>query len=93
VLVSAISVWEAVIKMGTGKLDAMSDLEEATVDSNLEFLPFLPRHATAVATLPMHHRDPFDRALIAQASSEGLRFVTVDGEIGRYSSLADIRVI
>lgn len=55
-------------------------LQRAAVD----LLPITARHADRVGTLPMHHRDPFDRLLIAQAEIEGLALVSADSELSRY---------
>jgi len=54
-------------------------------DNNLQLLPIKLAHIYALASLPLHHRDPFDRLLIAQATVEELSFVTVDGCIADYS--------
>lgn len=78
VMVSAISVWEIGIKRSLGKLDAPDGLIEAIVDSGFEPLPVEFSHARAAGDLPPHHRDPFDRMLIAQATTEGLVVVTRD---------------
>lgn len=84
VLVSSISLWEIVIKRSIGKL-RITDRWSATV-SRLGFtpLPFTAAHAEAVAELPQVHRDPFDRALVAQARWEGATLITADARIRRY---------
>jgi PIN domain nuclease of toxin-antitoxin system len=89
-VVSTVTIWEAAIKRGLDKLDAprgpaLSQLERAGV----ELLPVTPRHADHVASLPAHHRDPFDRLLVAQAAIEGLPLVSDDEMVRRY----DIEVI
>ena len=88
VLVSAASVWEIAIKASIGRLKiARTDvrkLPELIGASGFDELPVLARHAAAVSTLPMHHRDPFDRLLIAQTRTEGLALVTIDPAIRRY---------
>lgn len=78
VLVSAISVWEIGIKRSLGKLAAPEGLIDAIDDSGFEPLPVSFSHARAAGDLPPHHRDPFDRMLIAQATSDGLHVVTRD---------------
>ncbi|MCL6755326.1 type II toxin-antitoxin system VapC family toxin [Nostoc sp. CCCryo 231-06] len=78
IFVSAISAWEISIKQSLGKLIAPSNLEEALRFSRLEVLAMTLIHAIKVADLPMHHKDPFDRMLIAQALVEGLTIITVD---------------
>ena len=88
VLVSAASVWEIAIKTSIGRLkmartDVMK-LPELINASGFDDLPVLARHAAAVISLPMHHRDPFDRLLIAQTQTERLALVTVDPAILRY---------
>src|SRR5689334_10810627 len=84
VYVSAAVAWEITIKKALGKLDAPDNLEEV-LEAN-RFLPFpiTVAHALAVRALPVHHRDPFDRMLIAQALHEGFRLVSRDPEIARY---------
>lgn len=84
VVISAVVIWEVAIKRRLGKLDAPSDLLQQLQRSGVELLPITPRHADLVGALPLHHRDPFDRLLIAQAESENLALVTADGDLGRY---------
>lgn len=83
-IVSAVTIWEAAIKRGLGKLDAPSDLLRQIEGAGVELLPVMPRHADLVASLPDHHRDPFDRLLVAQAMSEGLPLVSDDESLRRY---------
>lgn len=78
VYVSAASAWEVAIKVGTGKLRIPGPVEAAVEQSGFEKLPVEFRHAAAVIALPLHHGDPFDRMLIAQAITEGLTVVTHD---------------
>ena len=83
--VSAASLWEIAIKVGIGKLDAdLAAIIDELGPNEFELLPIQPRHVLAVVTLPRHHRDPFDRMLIAQARCEGLRVVTGDRRFGVY---------
>lgn len=84
IVVSAATVWEVAIKRGLGKLDAPPDLLPQLEAAKVELLPITARHADRVATLPPHHRDPFDRLLIAQAQVEGFTLVTADGDLDRY---------
>jgi len=88
VLVSAASVWEIAVKASIGRLKiARTDVMKlpALIDaSGFDELPVRARHAAAVGALPMHHRDPFDRLLIAQTRTEGLALVTIDPAIRRY---------
>jgi PIN domain nuclease of toxin-antitoxin system len=84
VLVSAVVLWEVAIKRQLGKLDAPPNLFDQLLGAGVELLPISPRHADRVGTLPLHHRDPFDRLLVAQADCDGLTLVTADREFGRY---------
>lgn len=85
VLVSAISVWEIEIKRSLGKLEAPDNLIDAISDSGFEPLPVEFAHAHAAGNLPPHHRDPFDRMLIAQAMTDGLVVVTRDAAFADYA--------
>ncbi len=88
VYVSAASIWEAAIKASIGKLEVVADELVAGISaSGFTELPVLARHAAMVQTLPPHHRDPFDRLLVAQAIIEPLRLVTADTPLTRYSDL------
>lgn len=84
VLVSAASAWEIAIKRGAGKLTAPDDLLDMITATGLTWLPITARHAEIAGALPTHHRDPFDRMLIAQAIAESLTIVTRDDRRGRY---------
>ena len=83
-VVSAVTIWEAAIKRGLGKLEVPADLLRQIEGSGVELLPVMPRHAELVASLPLHHRDPFDRVLVAQAMTEGLPLVSNDEWLRRY---------
>ncbi len=84
VLVSAVSPWEITIKAGLGKLRAPDDLLRQIAALRFEELDVTFAHALAVADLPDHHADPFDRLLIAQARTERLTLVTSDPAIRLY---------
>jgi PIN domain nuclease of toxin-antitoxin system len=84
VYVSAAVAWEIAIKKSLGKLEAPDDLEEMIAANRFSPLPVTIPHALGVMLLPDHHRDPFDRILIAQAVHEGFRLVTRDQEIAKY---------
>ena len=84
VFVSAVSAWEIAIKRRLGKLDAPSDFETAILICGFRPLPISMAHALATETLPGHHRDPFDRMLVAQAIIEGATLITRDLDIRRY---------
>lgn len=82
--VSAVSIWELEIKKALGKLAIEADLSERIVASGFRPLPITFEHGVAAANLPLHHRDPFDRMLVAQARLEGLTLVTGDARLRRY---------
>jgi len=84
ILVSAVVVWEVAIKRRLGKLEAPGDLLERLESAGVDLLPITARHADRVGTLPMHHRDPFDRLLVAQADVDGLTIVSADSKLGDY---------
>jgi PIN domain nuclease of toxin-antitoxin system len=84
VAVSPVTPWEIEIKRATGKLDAPDDLEHQLDDAGFVALPIMIEHGLAAGRLPLHHRDPFDRMLVAQAQIEGLTIVTSDRDIPRY---------
>ncbi len=84
VFVSVASAWEIAIKIGLGRLRLPGPVDTAVEASGFEKLPISFRHAERVATLPHHHKDPFDRMLIAQAQVEGLAVVTHDERLGLY---------
>lgn len=91
VYVSSASIWEAIIKIKLGKLEAkIEELVEAIPESGFLELPITTRHASAVSQLAKIHRDPFDRILIAQAISEPLAFLTADTELKKYSHLVEV---
>ena len=83
-LVSTASVWEIAIKRSLGKLSAPDDLPDRISESGFDWLAVAPQHAWQVGGLPGHHRDPFDRLLIAQALVERLPIVTADPRFGAY---------
>ena len=88
VYVSSASIWEIAIKARLGKIDADPAMVlNAIEESGFEELPVLGRHAAGVAGLPLHHHDPFDRLLLAQAISEPMRLVTQDAQLKPYSEL------
>ncbi|ACC82575.1 type II toxin-antitoxin system VapC family toxin [Nostoc punctiforme UO1] len=81
-LVSLASVWEMAIKHSIGKLnfDLAFDefIEQQIIRNGIELLPITINHITVVAALPLHHRDPFDRILIAQALVENIPILSAD---------------
>ena len=84
VFVSVASVWEIEIKRVSGKLESGDDLAGTLRTSGFDVIDIRIDHATLAARLPQHHRDPFDRMLIAQAQAEGLTLVTADKLIPLY---------
>ena len=84
VYVSAVSGWEIAIKTALGRLRPSRSVADATADSGFEELPLRLRHAEALERLLLHHRDPFDRMLAAQALSDDLVLVTRDGAFAAY---------
>lgn len=84
VWVSAASVWESQIKAAVGKLRPPPDLVGLIDESGLERLQITFEHAAAAGALPLLHRDPFDRMLVAQARSEGMTLATADEALARY---------
>jgi PIN domain nuclease of toxin-antitoxin system len=83
--VSAVTVWEVVIKSALGKLALpLDDLETVADQAGFTALPVTSAHALQVRHLPLLHRDPFDRLLIAQAQHERLTLVTLDPDVRRY---------
>lgn len=84
---SATSLWEIAIKTQIGKLTGdVREIRAAARASGFLPLPFTLDHAVAVAQLPMHHRDPFDRALIAQAQREPMYVLTHDQALAAYGA-------
>jgi PIN domain nuclease of toxin-antitoxin system len=84
VYVSPATIWEVAIKQAIGKLSEPADLAERIRDSGFRELPITSEHAIAAGRLPLIHRDPFDRMLVAQARCEDLTLVTRDPEIHKY---------
>jgi PIN domain nuclease of toxin-antitoxin system len=86
---SAVSLWEVSIKAGRGRPDFDVDprrFRRELLDHGYRELSVDGEHATAVADLPPHHRDPFDRMLVAQARVEGMTLLTVDPEVLAYGA-------
>lgn len=85
VFVSAVSIWEIAIKTRLGKLQADPDALTAAIEtSGFQELTITARHAAGVHRLPMHHADPFDRLLLAQAFMEPLHLLTADRALMAY---------
>ncbi|MEX2459077.1 MAG: type II toxin-antitoxin system VapC family toxin [Actinomycetota bacterium] len=84
VAVSAATAWEISIKRSLGRLGAPDDLEDVLEASGFETLPITVGHALAAGALPAHHRDPFDRMLVAQALDGSFTLMTHDQAFARY---------
>jgi PIN domain nuclease of toxin-antitoxin system len=89
VLVSAVTVWEIEIKRALGRIRAPDNVAGLVDESGFARLPITFEHAREAGRLPLHHGDPFDRMLIAQARVEGLVLATADKAIAHY----DIRTL
>jgi PIN domain nuclease of toxin-antitoxin system len=87
-LLSAASVWEIAIKVGLGRLTLSLPyrqwMAKAIADLNLSILPITVEYADVQAGLPHHHRDPFDRLIVAQAVVEGIPAVSADPQLDAY---------
>ena len=85
---SAASAWEIAIKFALGKLELKMPpsryLPGRMVEWNIQSLPIEHVHALVAGALPSHHRDPFDRMLVAQAQTEGMTFLTSDTQLRKY---------
>ena len=91
VFVSAASIWEIAIKAGIGRIVCDPDQVADAVESvGFRHLPVLAEHAARVAKLPLVHRDPFDRLLIAQGQCEGMPLLTADETLAAYGSDVEI---
>ena len=85
VFVSAVTAWEIAIKQALGPIDFPLDAFDVELDhAGFEQLPMTSSHGIAAGSLPRHHRDPFDRMLIAQALEEGLTLVSGDDAFAPY---------
>jgi PIN domain nuclease of toxin-antitoxin system len=83
--VSLVSLWEIAIKRSTGRLSVTdADIDQTLIDLAAEDMPIRRQHVLGVADLPFHHRDPFDRLLIAQAKIENLTLATSDRHFPAY---------
>lgn len=84
VVLSVASAWEVAIKQGRGRLEIAEDYLDVLRQQEIELLGITPQHTRVVRDLPDHHRDPFDRMLVAQARVEGLTLVTRDRRLADY---------
>jgi len=87
IFISIVSLWEIAIKTSLGKLEVAIDITAmiSKIESNgFSILPIFPEHTICVSSLPFHHRDPFDRMLIAQTITEKIKIVSRDGVFDDY---------
>lgn len=84
VLLSAVVVWETAVKRALGKLEAPGDMVDQMASAGVRMLPITLEHAAGVEHLEHHHRDPFDRLLVAQAQAEQAAILSADGALRRY---------
>ena len=88
-VLSVASAWEMQIKSQAGKLILSAPLDQIIADeqqtNGLEILPIALEHVLALQTLPPHHKDPFDRLLIAQSNAENIGLLSVDAVFGLYA--------
>ncbi len=96
VFVSVASAWELWLKHARKPISSVLDggaaaFEASLAESGFSLLDIALDHAAKAAALPPHHRDPFDRMLIAQAMTEGMTLVTSDAEFGAYRGLSLLR--
>jgi len=88
IFISPASYWEIAIKVSHKKLDLFATFDDfmrrGIAGNDFIILPIEPKHTAIVATLPFHHKDPFDRLLIAQALAEGIPLISTDSAIDAY---------
>ena len=88
VLLSVVSPWELVVKQAVGRIELLdtprSLIRDQIARNGFELLPIALEHVLEIGELPLHHADPFDRMLIAQAEVEDLTLVTRDPAFGDY---------
>jgi PIN domain nuclease of toxin-antitoxin system len=84
VLVSTASLWEIAIKQSLGKLSVPAELPDEIADAGFGWLTVGVEHSWAARELPFHHRDPFDRLLVAQALEEQIPVITRDERFAAY---------
>lgn len=84
IFISAATAWEIAVKKMIGKLEAPDDLTAALTANNFFELPITIKHSQKLYQLPLHHHDPFDRIMVAQAIAEDLIFMTRDIKIKLY---------
>ena len=88
IAVSIVSLWEITVKRGIGKLRFLEDFEQVMAEEKFDLLPVAYMHLRALESLPLTHRDPFDRLLVAQSIAEKLPVITND----RAFALYDVKI-
>jgi PIN domain nuclease of toxin-antitoxin system len=88
VYISPASFWEIAIKISTGKYQLVAPYqdfwERSLIEHDVDILPIEVRHTTMLLTMPYHHRDPFDRLIVAQAMAEQMPLVSADADVDAY---------
>ncbi len=87
IFLSAVTLWEIWLKQSIGKLKLPANFEERLAKEGFEALPLSAAHTKLIDSLPWHHRDPFDRMLVAQAQAANLKLLTVDEMIAAYGDM------
>jgi PIN domain nuclease of toxin-antitoxin system len=90
IFISAVTLWEIRLKQSLGKLTLPEDFEERLSDEAFDILPLAGAHVEGILALPWHHRDSFDRMLIAQAQAERMRLLTADGQLATYGDVVAV---
>lgn len=91
VYISAASYWELAIKIGLGKLEVdLLEIRQAAEQSGFIEVPITSEHAIAILGLANHHKDPFDRLIVATAITEPMRLITTDKLVAQYTELATL---
>ncbi|GAB2946379.1 type II toxin-antitoxin system VapC family toxin [Aquaspirillum soli] len=91
VYISAASYWELAIKIGLGKLEVdLLEIRQAAEQSGFIEVPISSEHAIAILGLANHHKDPFDRLIVATAITEPMRLITADKLVAQYTELATL---
>ena len=86
-VISVVNIWEIQIKNAVGKMDlnfSLDDIVETYRENDIEILPIYPKHVLRLSSLPDHHRDPFDRILVAQAIVESMTIISKYPKIKQY---------
>jgi len=93
VFVSSVTIWEIVTKVQIGKLQVLVDFSQGIEQLGVTMLDFNEKDAFEILNLPLHHRDPFDRGLLAQARRNQFRFMTSDARLKEYGALVNVQIM